>query len=172
MTRPQRAFSLVIRRAAQADAGTLTAIARAAKATWAYPAAWLESWRGELALTAEYIAAHLVFAADIDDATVGVSALEHRGGHWSLAHVWVAPAAQGLGVGRALVVHALDVARAAAPELPVHVESDPNAVDFYTRLGARVIGEVPAPMLDAPSRTLPLLRFDAVPRASRPEPDE
>lgn len=161
MTHSQRASHLVIRRADADDAGTLTAIARAAKATWDYPAAWIEFWRGELTLTPEYLAAHRVFAADADGATLGVYALEHHGDHWSLAHVWVAPAAQGLGVGRALVTHALDVARATAPELPMRVESDPNAVDFYVRLGARVIGEVPAPMPDAPSRTLPLLEFSA-----------
>jgi GNAT superfamily N-acetyltransferase len=160
MSGSNRGSRIAIRRASRDDAAALTAIALAAKSTWDYPAAWIEAWVGELTFTPDYVAAHYVFAADVEGTPVGVCALERHDDHWSLAHVWVTPAAQGLGAGRAIVSHALDAARVLAPELVVRIESDPNAVDFYTRLGARMIGVVSAPMPGAPTRALPLLELD------------
>jgi ribosomal protein S18 acetylase RimI-like enzyme len=55
-------------------------------------------------------------------------------GAWAcyLAEVAVAPSAQGLGVGRAL----LDAARAAlGPEVAVFLASVPDAAGFYERIG-------------------------------------
>jgi hypothetical protein len=39
------------------------------------------------------------------------------------------------------------------------VLSDPFAAPFYIRMGAVQIGEVSAPMPEAPNRTLPLLEL-------------
>ena len=42
----------------------------------------------------------------------------------------------------------------------IAVVSDPNAEEFYVKLGARRVGKVNAPMPGAPERTLPLLEFE------------
>jgi ribosomal protein S18 acetylase RimI-like enzyme len=145
------------------DASELTQLARDAKAHWGYPPEWLAEWGDDLALTPDYIASHQVFVAESvdEDAVVGVCALAEHGDHWQLEHVWVAPASQRRGVGRALVDQALSVARARRPDLTVRVHADPNAVGFYERLGARRIGRIEAPMPGAPSRDLPVLEFVA-----------
>lgn len=148
-----------IRPATAADAPLLTALARRAKASWGYPAAWLEQWEAELTIAPEYIAAHRVFVAAWDGRIVGCCALEDHGEHWMLEHVWIEPASQGRGIGRSLVEYALAVVSAVRPGA-VRLAADPFALPFYHRLGARVVGERPAPMPGAPARTLAMLAFD------------
>lgn len=140
------------------DAATLTAIARRAKASWGYDAAWLDQWHDELAFSEAYLHVARVWVAEVEGAPAGVLALEPRPDGWSIDRLWVEPDAQGLGIGRALV----ECARAAAAESrgELDVLSDPYAEAFYLKLGARRAGEVSAPMPGAPDRVLPRLVFD------------
>jgi GNAT superfamily N-acetyltransferase len=140
------------------DAARLTEIAMAAKAHWGYPTAWMEIWRPQLTITAEYVQAHQVFAAHEGPAIHGVCALEDDGRRWTIEHVWVDPSRHGGGIGRALVRHALACAHAARPGL-ARVTADPGAASFYTRLGAVRIDGVAAPMPGAPERELPLFEI-------------
>jgi ribosomal protein S18 acetylase RimI-like enzyme len=139
-------------------ADALTELARAAKASWGYAKTDLAAWAPQLTITREYIRAHRVYRADADGRLVGTCALEDRGDHWRLEHVWVAPTAQRRGVGRALVEHALAVVRATRPGV-VRLDADPHAVGFYRRLGAREVGALAAPIAGEPTRTLPVLEF-------------
>lgn len=147
-----------IRPARQDEADALTALAIRSKASWNYPAAWLEQWAEALAFDPAYLSAHRVRVAETGDALAGVLALEERPEGWELERVWVDPSAQGLGVGRALVDDALAHA-ARVRRGDVTVLSDPHAEAFYRRLGAAPLGEEPAPMPGAPDRTLPRLVF-------------
>jgi ribosomal protein S18 acetylase RimI-like enzyme len=151
-------MSYSIRRARSSEAGELTQLARAAKASWGYPAEWLDAWRDDLTITAEYVTQHQVFVADTGDGLAGVAALERVGGEAVLEHVWVAPIHQRQGVGEALVRHALAIASAAG-DRTLRVTSDPQAVGFYERLGGRVAGSTPAPMPGMPERVLPVLEL-------------
>jgi GNAT superfamily N-acetyltransferase len=146
------------------DAPRLTALARAAKAHWGYPAAWLEAWRTGLTIAPEYIELHTVLVAESpvrQPPILGVCALEDHGDHWRIEHLWVEPSAHGAGVGKALVKCVLAIAGRRRPGGIVRVESDPNAAGFYRRLGAREVGSVPAPMDGEPARVLPLFELDA-----------
>ena len=151
-------MSYRIRRAEPSEAGELTRLARAAKASWGYPAEWLEAWREELTLTGDYLAQNEVFVADTGDGLAGVAALERVRGEAVLEHVWVAPRHQRQGIGEALVRHALARASAAG-DRTVRVTSDPQALGFYERLGARLAGSTPAPMPGMPERALPVLEL-------------
>ena len=146
-----------IRDACPEDAACLTALARRAKASWEYPAAWLDQWAAELAFEPAYLSAHRVRVAESGGLVVGVAALEPRPAGWEIERLWVDPAAQRLGIGRALVDDAL--AHAARHGGRVTVLSDPQAEPFYVRLGAIRIGTEPAPMPGAPERALPRLAF-------------
>jgi len=151
-----------IRPATKTDALRLTALARAAKAHWGYPAAWLEVWHDALAITPEYIEAHTVLVAESaarPPVVLGVCALEDRGDHWRLEHVWVDPRSHGTGIGRALVREALAIAGRRRPQSIVRLESDPHAAGFYRKLGAREVGAAPAPMDGAPGRVLPVFEI-------------
>ena len=148
----------MIRRATADDADALSDLAHRAKAHWGYPAAWMREWDAQLTIIPGYLEMHDVWVSDEDGAIVGMCALEDRKDHWNMEHVWVDPAAHGRGIGRALVMHALDEARR-RPAGVVELLSDPYATGFYERLGARRAGEVPAPMPGAKDRTLPRYEF-------------
>jgi GNAT superfamily N-acetyltransferase len=133
----------------------LTALAYAAKARWGYPPAWLDRWREALTITPDYIRAHSTHLALVDETPVGFCAVRRRPPDADLDHLWVLPAAQRQGIGRALFARAETVARAAGCTR-LTIVGDPHAAKFYTRLGAILIGHEPAPM-DGQPRLLPLL---------------
>jgi GNAT superfamily N-acetyltransferase len=150
-------MSLAIRRAEPSDAGTLSAIARAAKASWGYPAAALASWEAALRISPEYLARELVVCALSEDRIAGFYALERREDRWMLEHLWVEPAFQRRGIGRRLFAHAL--AQVVAPGI-VTIEADPHAAAFYASMGAREVGSIPAPIDGDPDRRLPVLEIE------------
>ena len=148
----------MIRRATADDADALSDLAHRAKAHWGYPAAWMREWDAQLTIIPGYLEMHDVWVSEENGVIVGMCALEDRKDRWNLEHVWVDPASHGRGVGRALVLHALEEARRRHDGV-VELLSDPFASGFYERLGARRAGEVPAPMPGAKNRTLPRYEF-------------
>jgi GNAT superfamily N-acetyltransferase len=149
----------IIRRARADEADALTAIAHAAKRHWGYPEAWIAQWRDALTLTPAYVADHPVFvAAEADgDRPHGFYALAVQGSDAVLDHLWMEPAWMGRGIGRALLRHAMETARAQGAAR-LEIDSDPHAEEFYRRMGARRIGEVRADV-DEVQRVLPRLEM-------------
>ena len=150
-------MDVVVRPATPADADRFTALARAAKASWKYEASWMALWHDQLLVTPEYLTQNEAVAAEIDGVIVGCAALEDHDDDCMIEHVWIDPAFQGRGIGRALVQHLVASARRKGRE--VRLLADPHAESFYARLGAKKVSEVPAPMPGAPGRTLPLMKF-------------
>ena len=147
-----------IRSARSDDAQQLTRLAHAAKSHWGYPTEWIERWESDLTLTPAYLAAHRTFVAEVDGNIAGLCVLEIDAGGARLEHVWIDPARQRQGIGRALLDEALRAAKAAGVSA-VELLADPYAEAFYIRLGATRTGEVPAPMPGAADRMLPRLEF-------------
>jgi GNAT superfamily N-acetyltransferase len=148
-------MQLELRRAAATDSAALTQLARAAKASWDYPAEWLAAWEPELELTADYIRDHNVMVAEIAGAAVGVIGTGVGPHGPEIGHLWVAPDTQGAGVGRTLLEHAIAFARQQGWSA-LRIESDPFARPFYEHFGARYVGDLAAPVCGTP-RTLPIL---------------
>ena len=143
----------MIRRARADEAAALTGIAHSAKRHWGYPEAWIEAWREDLTVTAEYVRDQIVFAEVQTDAALGFYALEPNGRTAELAHLWVEPEHLGKNIGSRLFEHALEQAHAAGI-LELLIDSDPYAAGFYERMGAIQVGSVDAPM-DGVERTRP-----------------
>jgi tRNA (adenine37-N6)-methyltransferase len=142
-----------MRRCTARDAASLTRLAHASKASWGYPDELLALWDADLTLDPAFVERHDVWAAVAGDEVVGVYAVTGEGSAREIEHLWVAPGWMGRGVGRRMLEHLLARARAAGVE-ELRVVSDPNAVGFYLRMGARQVGEqasVPA------GRRLPVL---------------
>ena len=152
-------YNVVIRAAQAADAGRFTELARLAKASWNYAPEWIEAWDDQLTVSSDYLSKHKAVAASIDGLVVGCAVLEDHGDHFMMEHVWIDPSHQRKGIGRALVLHLVALARESGRE--VRLLSDPNAEAFYEHLGATKLSDVPAPMPGAPERTLPLMMFEA-----------
>jgi GNAT superfamily N-acetyltransferase len=122
-------------RATADQAGTLTALMHASSAYQGDYASILEGY----AVTPGYVEAHPTFTATRDGEILGFYALLEA----ELDLLFVADAAQGLGIGGRLIAHMLAEARKRGLE-SVRVVSHPPAVAFYLRMGARRTGTIPA----------------------------
>ncbi|MGC9943620.1 MAG: GNAT family N-acetyltransferase [Verrucomicrobiota bacterium] len=144
-------------RAKTEDAAALTNLAFAAKRHWGYPENWMENWRGLLTIQPELINRHETYAAILDGSIVGFYALGQKGPRMDLLHLWVLPGAMGRGIGSSLFKHAVERARKSGCR-ELEIESDPNAVGFYQRMGAICSG-MSANELDGRNRQLPILSY-------------
>ena len=136
------------------EVSELTRLAFMAKRHWGYPEAWLELWRSELEYTATRFESEHILVAEIEGRLVGVGSISVEPPEAELEGLWVHPAAMRRGVGRAL----FEELRRAASErggADLIVVSDPQAVGFYQRMGAAVIGTVES---RPAGRLLPRLR--------------
>ena len=149
---------MTIRPAAVDEAAVLTRIALEAKRYWGYPEHWIEHWKADLTISPEFIRDNHVYVAEAEGEVRGFYALCVSGEKARLEHMWVTPACIGTGVGKALFLDAME--RAAALDVrDVEIDADPNAAGFYTRMGARQIGEVDSPV-DGQDRKIPLLKAE------------
>src|SRR6185503_16742479 len=99
--------------------------------------------RAELTLHPDFIRDNLVFVAEDDGRIRGFYSLERRSAALvDLAHLFLEPADRGRGLGRALVEHACEQARALGGTR-LRIEGDPNAEAFYLACGARRVGTAP-----------------------------
>lgn len=160
-------MTIHIRKAIPGEANVLTQIAHDAKRYWGYPESWVEHWQEYLTITPDFVSHHEVYVAETTSGAeegtvlsgiVGFYAIVMRGEKAELEHMWVRPEDIGSGIGKELLLHAMETAaflNAAALE----ISSDPNAEGFYKRMGATRIGEI-ASEIEGQPRTLPRLSID------------
>jgi len=145
-------------RAAPNDAARLTEIALAAKRHWGYPQSWMARWTAGMTITPDFITRNEVYVAALDGEAVAFYGLIPSRPKAILEHLWVLPAFMGKGLGEGLFAHALSRCR----ELGIarlEIESDPHALGFYARMGARQVGER-LYELDGQTRALPILEIE------------
>ena len=145
-----------LRRALANESQALSELAVQAKSTWGYSAAQLASWASDLRISPESIVTEPTFVVEADGGLAGVLQLDTTTVPWAIEHLWVHPSAGRRGIGSQLVRHALRYARERG-ERELRIDSDPQAEQFYTRLGARKVGEVAAPIEGEPGRVRPQL---------------
>lgn len=147
----------LLRPAVAAEAPALSALARAAKASWGYPTAWLDAWAEDLVVTATQAGSGDYVVAEHAGRILGFSGLTRTADGWRLEHLWVAPEAQCRGVGRALVQRARKTVRERGGAR-LEVISDPHAEEFYLACGATRSGTEATSVLGT-ERLLPRLVF-------------
>lgn len=143
-----------IRRATARDAKRLTRLVRNSRAYQGPYAPMVAGYQ----VGPDYIEAHRVFlAVGEGDRLLGFYALVLSPPELDL--MFVADAAQGLGIGRRLVEHMIGEARSAGLS-GVRIVSHPPAEGFYRSVGAKRIGTVkanpPAVMWDRPELLIPI----------------
>jgi predicted N-acetyltransferase YhbS len=152
---------ITIRPAREAEAVELTALCHRSKAHWGYDAAFMAQSRAALTITLAFIATGRVFVAEAEDGRLlgvsSVAALPEQERCHDLVHLFVEPGVLQSGVGRRLFGAAANKAREDGARRLV-ILADPNAVEFYRRMGARDAGEAPSDAI--PGRMLPLLHFE------------
>lgn len=147
-----------IRCATSEDSLALTEIALAAKRVWGYPESLIEIWRRDLTITPDFIRKNEVYAAIEQDRPVGFYALIFSADKTELDHLWVLPELIGKGLGRQLLEHAIGRV-AANGGRNLEIVSDPNAVGFYLKAGAKRIGEFISETVGG-ERRLPRLKIE------------
>ena len=145
---------MTIRQATQADCEILTEISFSSKNYWTYPKEYFDIWKNELTITAEYISNNHVFVSVEDGKTIGyysVVVLEKdlslkeftiERGVW-LEHAFIRPEHIGQGYGRRLMQHLIKQAQN-QKWAKLKILADPHSKEFYEKLGAKYIKEVPS----------------------------
>lgn len=124
------------------------------KAHWGYDDAFMAACLDDLKITAQDVLTHPCFLVERDGCPLGFYHLTPRGQDLQLQHLFVAPEAIGLGLGRRLWQHLLAFAQANGSGA-VYIDSDPHAETFYLAMGAQRIGSVPSSAVLG--RVLPLM---------------
>lgn len=146
----------IVRVAKPEEADHLSALVMRAKAHWGYSAETLERWRGELALRADDVRGRPIFVAMLGSRVGGFCSLRPSATAWELDNLWVEPELMQRGIGRSLMLHAVEAARRAGAT-EIVIDSDPHAEAFYLSCGAVRRGEVAAPIPGEPDRVRPQL---------------
>lgn len=136
------------------EAAILTALCLRSKAVWGYDQDFMQTCRDELTLTPERMLASRLQVAEIGGDLAGIAQLTVTGGVATLDKLFVEPGRLGAGAGRALFNWARRLASAAGA-LTLVIEADPNAAEFYRRMGAVDDGVVLSGSV--PGRLLPRL---------------
>ncbi|MGB1242958.1 MAG: GNAT family N-acetyltransferase [Chitinophagales bacterium] len=149
--------AITIQEAFFEDAKKLTNIALTAKRHWGYPEEWITLWTEGLTISSAYIIQNQVFTAIRERKIIAFTALVQRENAYEIEHLWVLPEYMGLGVGQQLISHLKNtLSTLNSTRLKVIVVSDPNAVGFYQKMGATIVGEYES----VPNkRMLPILEF-------------
>lgn len=148
-----------IRPAAPEEAEELTDVAWRSKGYWEYPVELMNEFREVLTITEDFLENNPAYVLENEETEeiMGFYAIEQRAGEWWLEHLWVTPEHIGEGLGGELFLHACETAETVGAEV-LNIESDPNAEDFYTHMGATRTGDMTykAGHVD---RTVPVLRM-------------
>jgi GNAT superfamily N-acetyltransferase len=137
------------------DAKAMTTLAMAAKRHWGYPENWMIKWQEMLTISPGCIAKNIVYKAVLDGELLGFYVLFNSEELLELKHLWVHPDVIGNGIGKQLMIHAIQEGAKTDHE-NLEILSDPNAEGFFIKMGARRVGARIYKMENS-QRVLPLL---------------
>ena len=140
------------------EAQALSSLCKRSKAHWGYDSEFMRRAEASLTVTTQEIAQEGVLVCEDENSITGVISVVPMAdeGVFDLMHLFVEPHAIGKGVGRALFLAAVSLMRERGGT-KLLILSDPNAAEFYRRMGAIDIGEASSDAI--PERLLPLLVF-------------
>ncbi len=113
-----------------------------------------------MTVSPDYIRENETWAALKDGKCIGYYSLKHDSGFLWLDNLWVLPEFIGCGIGGKLFRHALERSRALG-SVTLKIEAEPNAQNFYEKMGARKISEHHTEV-DGQPRVLPVMEISSV----------
>jgi len=145
-----------VRPATEDDCPALTNVALASKAFWGYSSDFMKACESALTITPHMIEEWESGVIEEDGTIAGFYFVSFEPDEAELQLLYISPLTMGQGYGRLL----LGVAAQRAVQLGyarMRIEADPNALNFYKRMGARQIGWCRSEIED--TRELPLLNL-------------
>ena len=145
-----------IRPAKPSEAEEISALALRSKSHWGYNEDQLSVFRDELTLEPQDIVPRRTHVVEEAGRLLGFYTLTPQSrSKVELEHLFVEPSELHRGFGAALFRHACRVAREEG-YVVLAIQSDPNAAEFYDRLGANRLREIPSSI---PGRSIPYYEF-------------
>jgi N-acetylglutamate synthase-like GNAT family acetyltransferase len=145
-----------IKKAITTDAKNLTELTIRSKAHWNYGVQQIEAWRDELTITEEYIDENHIYKLEIDKQLIGFYAYQAENAtSIKLNYLFIEPKHIGKGYGQLLMTDFLRRIKNSKFERVI-LDADPNAEQFYSKLGFQVIGQLKSAIKD---RFLPIMEL-------------
>lgn len=138
------------------EAELLTELCLRSKAVWGYDEAFMRACRTELTLSQADFASSSLQVAVEGDTIIGVVQVVATGDNADLAKLFITPSTLRAGLGKQLFDWAANDARRHGARW-LWIEADPDAADFYRRMGAVDVGVAPSGSI--PGRFLPRLKL-------------
>ncbi|MDA1570596.1 GNAT family N-acetyltransferase, partial [Bacillus cereus] len=145
---------MFIRNAKIEDRKILSNIAYKSKAHWGYSPEFLHALKEDLEVTIEDIQNKIVFVVEDNSQLAAFYCLSKE--KKKLESLFVHPNYIGNGLGNLLWNDIIEKARANGIT-SFTLDSDPNALQFYLKMGAKQIAEIESTLF--PNRTFPLMEF-------------
>ena len=149
-----------IEKAINIHAKELTELTIRSKFYWNYEEKQIERWKEELTITAKYIEENQVYKLIDNEVLVGFYAYNPENNtDIKLNFLFVEPKFIGKGYGKILMMDFLKRLEKTKFKRVI-LDADPNAENFYSRLGFRVIGKLKSSIKD---RYLPIMSRKILP---------
>jgi len=130
-----------IEQAKKTDSKTLTELTIRSKSYWNYSQKQIEAWRSELTVTDAYIFEKSVYKLTKNNTIIAYfSYFELSKSSVKLESLFVEPEYIGQGIGKQLMEDLINRIKNLAYK-NVLLDADPNAENFYAKLGFKVIGK-------------------------------
>jgi GNAT superfamily N-acetyltransferase len=149
------------------DKDILTNISFQAKSFWKYPQEYMEIWNDELTIAETYVSNNIVFKYVDSDSIIAYYSLVNLAEDFEykndilpqglyLDHMYILPEYINKGIGTIMFQHLRNYCSKANVNT-IGILSDPNSMEFYLKMGCKLIKEFPS---NIPNRTTPFLRFE------------
>ena len=148
---------ITIRPADLSEVDELTALCFRSKAIWGYDADFMEACREALTISLQDLASSSVQVAEQEGQVIAVAQVILKEGVASLDKLFVDPDLLRTGAGRTLFEWAQEHARQSGAGTLL-IEADPDAAEFYRRMGAIDDGSVASESV--PGRLIPRLKVE------------
>jgi N-acetylglutamate synthase-like GNAT family acetyltransferase len=134
---------MFIRKASIYDAPALTELALRSKRSWGYDDLFIARIMGDMVVRPDYLSREHGLVAEEHGSILGYAILRTESDQAVLRDLFIEPAYFNRGIGTKLFAACVEIAR--KNEMPkMTLESDPNATEFYERMGMRQTGFVPS----------------------------
>lgn len=127
-------------KASKNDLSVLNEISIESKMHWNYPQEWMEKWKDDLIITKEEFEGQEIFKMENSGDIIGFCSIMEKKDAYEVMHLWIKPSFIGQGIGRRLLTETM--AEVVTTRKEILVISDPNAEQFYKRMGFETFDKI------------------------------